>query len=528
MDRTLLPAPLGVKNLSVIAGNTEDIVSEILRVYKKYVPQLKEFAQGFQVPCRCPEKVAEKIWYWIKSNIRYQRDPAGVQWIKSPAKTIQDGYGDCKTYSIVTMSILHHLGIKAFFRFASYKPEKPLHHVYVVIPHGEKEIIIDAVWHSFNQQKEPIIKKRDIMPDIYEIAGMDDVAGYDDELIAGIGELNEGSKTEIKNELLIMNDFLKKNSKDETEKKIIQNVVDTWATPLFEEALISAIEQSEMKLFYTTVLRMYRLGSALGKAEIGFIPLGLAVKGGLAAFKFIKNGGLKKLGAFFRQRKERRNLKQQYIRKFGKRRGWRKKFRQWYREQMAQRETVEGYADYDVSGIAGYEPVDIGFLGKLFKNVAGKLFKNVAGKIKERGGLFKGLFKKKLAADGKQRGFLGRFIQNVKSKIKGGNASQQQNGGMWNTIKTGVEQIKTMSQQGNPASLEELNSQQQAQDVVFDRGGKLVEDPALQNQTGNQTEQGSYTTNNTGSGTDTNTGNKNMPLLIGAAVLGLVLLSKKK
>lgn len=513
MDKNLLPRPLGVRNLSVIAGNTEDIVSEILRVYKKYLPQLKDFAQGFQVPCKCPEKVAEKIWYWIKSNIRYQRDPQGVQWIKSPAKTIQDGFGDCKTYSIVTMSILHHLGIKAFFRFTSYKPEKPLHHVYVVIPHQNKEIIIDAVWHSFNAEKLPIIKKRDIMPDIYEIAGIDDIAGYDD-VIAGIGELNGGTNTEIKNELLIMRDFLTKNAKSGDEKKIIQNVVDTFGTPIFEESLISAIEQSEMKLFYTTVLRMFRLTKSMQDAEVGLIPLGLAVKGGLAAFKFIKNGGLKKIGAFFRNRKERRNLKQEYIRKFGKGRGWRKKFRQWYREQMAAKEPVEGYGDYDVSGIEGYEPVDIGFLGNLFKGIGQKAK-----------GLFKKVFTKKLAADGKQRGFLGRFIAKVKTKIKPDiqNGQANQNEGLWNTIKTTTDQIKTLAnqqqtqqtQQGNDA-LDVMNNQTSANDVDF-RGGKFIE------QTNN-------TSTDTGANTGTNTGTDNksmMPLLIGGAVLAMFLFKKK-
>jgi len=291
MDKSKVPNPKFEQKLTVPGGNTNDIVSEILRVYHKYLPQLKDFAQGFQVPCPCPEKVAEKIWYWIKANIRYKRDPKGVQYIKSPARTIWDGFGDCKTYSIVAMSILHHLGIKALFRFTSYSDKKPLHHVYVVIPHGNREILLDAVWHKFNQEKTPIIKKKDIMPEIYEVAG-----------IEGIGEIGEiasvmpSVREEIRKELVDMRNFLQKYGLNEQERQIINNLVDTFDTDLFQENLIRAIEQSQMEIFYTTVLNAMRMIDAPRKAEIGVLPLAAGLAAGRGVVRFIRGGGLRRVG----------------------------------------------------------------------------------------------------------------------------------------------------------------------------------------------------------------------------------------
>lgn len=291
MDKSKLPEPLGIMKLTVPDGNTEDIVSEILRVYKKYKHQFKDFAQGFQVPCKCPEKVAAKIWYWLKANIRYQRDPKGKQYIKSPAITVQQGYGDCKTLSIITMSILHHLGIKAYFRFTSYNPDKPLHHVYVVIPHGNQEILIDAVWYKFNQEKKPIIKKRDIMPDIYEVAGVEGIGE-----IGEIASIAEQSKDVVRQELTQMRDFISKYSLNEVEKQTINNVLDTYGTTLWNQTIDNAIQNSEMKLFYRTVKDLQTMLEAPSKSEIGVLPLAAGLAAGKGAIRFLKNGGLKKIG----------------------------------------------------------------------------------------------------------------------------------------------------------------------------------------------------------------------------------------
>lgn len=293
----MIPTPNFREELKVIAGGTEDIIKEILRVYRKYLPQLKEFSKNFQVPCKCPVKVAEKIWWFLKQNLCYQKDPKGVQYIKSPARALHDGFGDCKTFSIVAMSILHHLGIKAFFRFTTYNPDRNYHHVYVVIPHGNDEndeIKLDATWHSFNSEKLPYIKKLDVMPDIYEVSGIEG-AGMGE--IAEIANASESVKAEIRKELENMKAFLDKYSQNEKEKQLLNDVITAFDTAFFEGAILKAIENSEMDVFYTTILRVFRgVEKAQRGVEIGALPVAAGVAVGRGVVNFVRRGGLKKVG----------------------------------------------------------------------------------------------------------------------------------------------------------------------------------------------------------------------------------------
>ena len=375
MDKTKLPLPDFKETLVLANGNTEDIISQILRVYEKYAPQLKEFAQGFQVPCKCPEKVAAKIWHWIKANIKYQRDPKGVQYIKSPARTIYDGFGDCKTYSIVAMSILQHLGIRAAFRFTSYSQEKPFHHVYVVIPHGNQEILLDAVWHTFNAEKQPIIKRKDVMPEIYEVSGIGEIG----EIANAMGSVRE----EIRKELEDMRVFLQKHSINEKEKQIIANVTATFGTGLFPEAIIRAIETSDIAIFYTTVLNALRMADAPAKAEIGLLPLAAGLAAGRGIARFVANGGLRKAGnlvkgavAKIRQRKATKWQRQQKRQERRRRKQLRRQLQnqsfspQEEIRQLAQQEPQIQYEDPEIEVQTNEEGEEVGFNLKNVLNTA--------------------------------------------------------------------------------------------------------------------------------------------------------------
>ncbi len=65
--------------------------------------------------------------------------------VRTPARLVHDGTGDCKSYSLFTAVILRYLRIKHVFRFASYSPQREATHVYVVAFDGSREIVIDAV-----------------------------------------------------------------------------------------------------------------------------------------------------------------------------------------------------------------------------------------------------------------------------------------------------------------------------------------------------------------------------------------------
>lgn len=105
------------------------------------------------------------IWKFTRKHIRYRRDRAGRELVKSPGATIQDGYADCKSMSVFIGSILRNLGFDYFYRVARYDPATPEQgHIYpiVVLP-GGKKVVVDAVNNRFDQEYE-YWRKQDYSP----------------------------------------------------------------------------------------------------------------------------------------------------------------------------------------------------------------------------------------------------------------------------------------------------------------------------------------------------------------------------
>lgn len=153
-------------------GTTNDIVKEVLSVYKKCKRDVAVFAQNFK--SGSVKRTAELIWTFVKKNIRYSEDPAGVQWIKTPARIWQDKECDCKGYSIFIGSILYNLGIDFAFRFTGYSHTSKLFtHVYIIAyDEQKKEIFIDDVMPEFNKEKLFVFKKDYQMTQISRLSGI--------------------------------------------------------------------------------------------------------------------------------------------------------------------------------------------------------------------------------------------------------------------------------------------------------------------------------------------------------------------
>lgn len=148
-NRTILPSE---DNAQVMHrnGDTEDIISVILKAdplngefTKQFAPHLK----GSSDYDSC-----KRLWQFVRTNIEYQKDKAGHEVIKSPGKTWEDRYGDCKSMSNFIASCLKNLGIPYRYRFTSYDKDKEIGHVYVIAFLGSRIVILDAVHHSFNAE----------------------------------------------------------------------------------------------------------------------------------------------------------------------------------------------------------------------------------------------------------------------------------------------------------------------------------------------------------------------------------------
>lgn len=104
------------------------------------------------------------IWDFTKKHIRYKRDRAGKEIVKSPGRTWEDGHADCKGMSIFIGSLLKNLGYDFVYRVARYDSSLPDQgHIYPVVLLDGKEVVVDAVHKYFNKEY-PYWTKKDYAP----------------------------------------------------------------------------------------------------------------------------------------------------------------------------------------------------------------------------------------------------------------------------------------------------------------------------------------------------------------------------
>lgn len=130
------------KNTLMSVGVNDDVIACELACYEKWKNQPRELVQDLvgSVDEKC-----EAIFGYLTENVVYKLDDAGNQYIKSPARLLADGCGDCKSLTMFIACCLHCLGIEHIIRFVNYDGGKQYTHVYpVAIDECGKEIVLDA------------------------------------------------------------------------------------------------------------------------------------------------------------------------------------------------------------------------------------------------------------------------------------------------------------------------------------------------------------------------------------------------
>jgi hypothetical protein len=72
------------------------------------------------------------IFNWVRNNIRYTRDPLGVELFRTPRAAYSDGIGDCDDMSIILVALLRAVGYICRFRVIGFE-KGSYSHVYVVV-----------------------------------------------------------------------------------------------------------------------------------------------------------------------------------------------------------------------------------------------------------------------------------------------------------------------------------------------------------------------------------------------------------
>lgn len=79
---------------------------------------------------------------WIRNNVSYKIDTFEDQNIQLPSALLSGSKkGDCKSFSMLFLSIMEAAGYNAGFRFASYKNDRPFTHVYNFVLDNKNNIL---------------------------------------------------------------------------------------------------------------------------------------------------------------------------------------------------------------------------------------------------------------------------------------------------------------------------------------------------------------------------------------------------
>lgn len=162
-------------------GYTMDIVKAVVDCYDNNLNTVPAELLSMCDEIEDDKELCNFVFWWVDANVDYKIDPSGEQWIKTPARLIEDGVGDCKSFSILICSVLSAFGISNKFRFVAYKG-KDYQHVYPVAILDGEEYPLDVV--AFKQRgleigKEIEYKKKyDRMNPtrISELSGVDNMS----------------------------------------------------------------------------------------------------------------------------------------------------------------------------------------------------------------------------------------------------------------------------------------------------------------------------------------------------------------
>ena len=150
-----------------IQGNidTIEVMKRMAREYSRH-DLVKRLATNIlhykNIPSHNYLEEARAIGEFVKTHIRYVKDPVGTESLQAPDMMIRmmkdAGYamGDCDDMSLLIAALLMSIGIRPAFRAVKYKASSPTYnHIYVVVyenninnsssPGPVKRLAIDAI-----------------------------------------------------------------------------------------------------------------------------------------------------------------------------------------------------------------------------------------------------------------------------------------------------------------------------------------------------------------------------------------------
>ncbi len=244
------PKPSAKDTIVIQDGEVTDTIELMKKVVWKYLNDTKNIAahlKGHSLPVTC-----QNIWEFLFHHIQYKLDQPGLEQLRRPARSWADRTSgiDCDCFSIFASSILTNLQIPHSFRITKYGGTH-FQHVYVVVPHAGKTLVIDPVLSRYNYE-QPYTQYKDFA---MNLSGIDVavLSGHASPALFGIptlGEATEVSDEELYNYLITTRDRIAQHPEVLTEvtdpvsfQKMLDYAIAHWYTDQRDEALMVLIEQ---------------------------------------------------------------------------------------------------------------------------------------------------------------------------------------------------------------------------------------------------------------------------------------------
>lgn len=130
------------KNTLLKIGYNGDVISCWKSVYEEYKDQPRDLVK--KIRYGSVDDQCQAIFRHLCEHVYYKLDTEGDQYIKTPARLIDDGCGDCKSLTMFIACCLHCLGIPFIVRFVNFDGGEQYTHVYpVAIDEYGNEIVLD-------------------------------------------------------------------------------------------------------------------------------------------------------------------------------------------------------------------------------------------------------------------------------------------------------------------------------------------------------------------------------------------------
>lgn len=98
-------------------------------------PEIRKFAINLVKSCPDYDDICElqKIFKFVRDNIRYRSDVAYIDSYHSPLKILELKAADCDDFTILTDALLMSLGWKVGSKIVAKRPDLPFHHIYPIV-----------------------------------------------------------------------------------------------------------------------------------------------------------------------------------------------------------------------------------------------------------------------------------------------------------------------------------------------------------------------------------------------------------